>query len=84
MENKRVVLHYTQGAYSGLCQILGTCDQLKMSLKVEELPTFVDNVSFLDHTGECSLVKVTPRYVLYQEVLSSKIRELSESHPEQT
>ena len=67
--SKRVVLEYTTGVFKGLWQILGTDDQLKEGLKVEELPSFVSPVQFIDHVGACSLVTVKPRYILYRELI---------------
>ncbi len=63
---KRVVLIHR----SGLHQILGTTDQLKEGLGVAELPSFLENVQYGDHTGSCSLVMVKPRYVVYKETIA--------------
>ena len=68
---KRIVIEYTTGTLKGLWQILGTDDQLKEGLKVEELPPFISPVQFIDHVGECSLITVKPRYALYQELIQT-------------
>ena len=84
MMDKRVVLHYTQGRYAGMRQIVGTCSQLQTQLHVDQLPTFVDPVDFLDHTGACSLIQVKARYVLYRETMPPPVSgRLGEFHPQQ-
>lgn len=82
--SKRVVLVYTTGRYAGLHQILGTVDQLQATLQVSDLPAFVEPVQFLDHSGACSLVTVTPRYALYREIFTPvTARPASTFHPDQ-
>lgn len=66
---KRILLEYTTGAYKGLKQILGTDDELHEKMGRVTLPDFLPEVEFLDHTAAVNLVKVTPRYVLYREVI---------------
>ena len=66
---KRVVLQYTTGPFQGMFQIVGTEDQLPHP-EVGSLPSYVGDLSFSDgRKGGASLVKITPRYVLYQETL---------------
>ena len=69
MTDKRIVLVQTKGSSKGLWRILGTMSQLKDSLKVEELPTMLFDVTFSDHNSPCSLVTIKERYVLYREVI---------------
>lgn len=59
----RVVLLHTTGPLAGIPQIGGTTDRLKADLKVEKLPDVLHCNTF--HAG---LVKMTPRYCLYQEL----------------
>jgi hypothetical protein len=49
-----------------------------------QLPTYVDKAHLLDHFGPMSLVKLTPRYVLYREMLPPPPTGiLNEFHPQQ-
>lgn len=63
--NKRVVLQHA----SGLTQILGTTDGLMESFNVASLPAMLPEVDLGTHVNGCSLIRVTPRYVLYREFM---------------
>jgi hypothetical protein len=67
---KRLVLEHRVGALAGLSQILGTDDQLSEKLQTTKLPSLLDPVNFGDHMGMCGLAKVTPRYILYREIVT--------------
>lgn len=76
---KRLVLQQTNGARAGLRHLLGTTDDLPAGAT---LPSFLPAVRFSDHEGPCSLVTVTPRYVLYREI-REPAGQLRSFHPEQ-
>lgn len=64
---KRIVLEHVAGALKGCTQILGTEDQLKTMLSIENLPPILDPVNMGDHNAKCQLIRVAPRYILYRE-----------------
>jgi hypothetical protein len=68
---KRIVIKET----SGLWRIVGCEDT------AHKRPTFV---SFPDGSPSISLIRVKPRYVLYQELRLLSTGVLNEFHPEQT
>lgn len=65
----RVVLEHTQGARAGMCQILGTLDQVKVDLGVGELPSYIPDINFGDRVNGASLVAAKRSYVLYRELI---------------
>lgn len=62
---KRIVLKHTTGALAGLHRIMGTTDQLQPDFMP---PSYVTEVDFIDHKAPGCLVKVTNRFILYQEL----------------
>lgn len=80
---KRIVLVHRKGRLAGLLQIIGTDQQLQENLHMAELPMLVEPVNFGDHHGAASLIKVTPRYVLYIETMKPHAEDDTTFHPAQ-
>lgn len=85
---RRVVQQVTQGPYKGIFRIIGLVSDMvtdPVSPDVgTQLPTYVDKAHLLDHFGPMSLVKLTPRYVLYREMMPPPpTGVLNEFHPSQ-
>lgn len=66
----RVVLEHTQGSWAGILQILGTVEQVKESMQVAELPSYIADINFGDRTNGASLVTMKRSYVLYREIIA--------------
>jgi hypothetical protein len=79
---KRILLTPTTGPRKGISIIYGTDDQLRDTYKVSELPDFLPQVSFGDHTGPACLVRVQHRFIEYREVITPD-GAASEMHPAQ-
>lgn len=73
---KRIVFKHR----SGLHQILGTDDDFKQALKLENVPVYVEPVQYPNHQGAARFVKMHPRFVLYEECPAGKMNAF---HPEQ-
>ena len=69
-DSVRIVLEHTRGTWSGMRQILGTVDQVKASLQVDELPSYIANLNFGDRVNGASLVAVKRSYILYRELIA--------------
>lgn len=86
--DRRVVQQVTQGPYAGIYRIIGrvsdmVADPVSPDMGTQ-LPTYVDKAHLLDHFGPMSLVKLTPRFVLYREMLPPPpTGVLNEFHPQQ-
>lgn len=63
--NRRVVLRHA----SGLRQIVGTTDDLKRNLQVEDLPSSLPAIDFGDHLSPCRIETPRRRYVVYREAV---------------
>ena len=73
--DKRVILRTVTGRWAGLREIQGTTEQLFEDLGTRELPPFVDEVDFGDHSGPARLMLQQNRYVLYAEVVPPPVEE---------
>lgn len=65
---KCIIVEHTQGKLAGLRRIVGHTDTLPEAWRLG-LGAFIPVVDFIDHQAPASLVKVTPRYMLYRELL---------------
>ncbi len=66
----RVVLEHTKhGPWAGICQILGTVDQVRKDMGVGELPAYIPDINFGDRVNGASLVACKRSYVLYRELI---------------
>lgn len=80
---KRIVLTYTTGAYKGLRQIVGTDDQFREQLNQTNLPDFCPEVQFLDHAAAVNLIRATPRFIEYRELIVPALSGARSFHPSQ-
>lgn len=64
--NQRVVLEHTQGPYAGLHQIMGHSDDFNGEAPPDMTDMF--DIQPGSRTAQASLVKSTPRYLLYKEL----------------
>ncbi len=85
--DKRIVLRVQSGPYAGLHQIDGTVSQALALLGegATQLPAFLPNVPMPpdSRSAPASLVRVTPRYVLYHECAGPPIHRFDEFNPQQ-
>lgn len=61
---KRLVLMHAQGPYKGTHRIMGIADPQW------GVPEFFPQVEFETYRADICLVKVTPRYALYHEIIA--------------
>lgn len=66
--NQRIVLQHTTGPFAGGFQIMGYSDEFGTQLP----PTLTDvfDISPGARKGRASLIKSTPRYLLYRELVA--------------
>lgn len=64
----RVVLEHSIGPWAGVSQILGTLDQIKLAMQVNELPSYIADVDFGDRKNSAVLVGPRRSYILYREI----------------
>jgi hypothetical protein len=65
----RVVLEHSVGPWAGMRQILGTVDQVRAAMGVNEMPPYIGNIQFGDHVAGAQLVGARRSYILYREIV---------------
>ena len=66
--DKRVLLLHCKGTWKGIHQILGRQSETLAEMELAEMPAFIEQVEMGDgHIASVSMVKVTPRSILYRE-----------------
>jgi hypothetical protein len=66
--DKRIVLLHCKGPWKDIYQIVGAQSDTLAALDLAELPAFIEQCEMGDgRVTSASMVKVTPRWVLYRE-----------------
>lgn len=82
--DKRIVLLHCVGPWAGIHQITGAESDYLKELGVDSMPAFAEGIcTGDDRVTDASLVKVTPRMMLYKETMTSNGGKFNEFHPEQ-
>lgn len=83
--DKRIVLLHCIGPWSGVHQILGLESEHLKELGVDQMPGFAEGILMGDgRVADASLLKVTPRMMVYKEPTPAGGGKFNDFHPDQS